>query len=77
MSKYESIIKDGKTFIEIKAANDLRAELNNARSDVDKTNRGVLRQSIRIAELEEKLSVWRSVFPSLAPRLFPEEEGKE
>jgi len=77
MKGYESIIKDGKTFIEIKAANDLRAELNNARTAVecgralDKTN------VARIAELEEELSVWRSVFPSLAPRLFPEEEGKE
>ena len=77
MKGYESIIKDGKTFIEIKAANDLRAELNNARSAVDKTNGAVVRQSLRIEELEEELSVWRSVFPSLAPRLFPEEEGKE
>lgn len=72
MSEYESIIRDGKTFIDIQAANDLRKELNDVRviatcaKALDRSN---LR---RIAELEEQLSVWRSVFPALAPRLFPE-----
>jgi hypothetical protein len=75
MSGYESIIKDGKTFIEIKAANDLREELNNARTAVESARFLVKTNVARMEELEEKLSVWRSVFPSLAPRLFPEEEG--
>ena len=72
MSEYESIIRDGKTFIDIQAANDLRKELNDVRviaacaKALDRTNRR------RIEELEEQLSVWRSVFPALAPRLFPE-----
>ena len=72
MSEYESIIRDGKTFIDIQAANDLRKELNEVRviaacaKALDRTN------GRRIAELEEQLSVWRSVFPALAPRLFPE-----
>lgn len=72
MSKYESIIRDGKTFIDIQAVNDLRKELNDVRviaacaKALNRTN------GRRIAELEEQLSVWRSVFPALAPRLFPE-----
>ena len=72
MSEYESIIRGGKTFIDIQAANDLRKELNDVRviaacaKALDRTN------GRRIAELEEQLSVWRSVFPALASRLFPE-----
>jgi hypothetical protein len=77
MKGYESIIKDGKTFIEIKAANDLRKELDNERTIVEVARSLRKTDLARIAELKEELSVWRSVFPSLAPRLFPEEEGKE
>lgn len=50
----------------------LRKELNEVRviaacaKALDRTN------GRRIAELEEQLSVWRSVFPALASRLFPE-----
>ena len=77
MSKYESIIKDGKTFINIKAAEALRKELNEAMDRVECAVSLSKTDVARIAELEEELSVWRSVFPSLAPRLFPEEEGKE
>lgn len=77
MKGYESFIKDGKTFIEIKAANDLRKELDNERLRVDCARALDKNNVARIAELEEELSVWRCVFPSLAPRLFPEEEGKE
>lgn len=72
MKGYEAIIKEGKTFIDIKAAEDLRKELNQA---MDRVECGVaLHKSdvARIAELEEQLSVWRSVFPALASRLFPE-----
>lgn len=77
MKGYESIFKDGKTFIEIKAANDLRKELNNERNIVEIARALHKTDAARIAELEEELSIWRSAFPSLAPRLFPEEEGKE
>lgn len=72
MSKYESIVRYGITFIDIKAAEALRKELNEA---MDRVECGVSlhkRDVARIAELEEQLSVWRSVFPALAPRLFPE-----
>lgn len=72
MSKYESIIRDGKTFIDIKAAEDLRMEINKILEK--RASDSVKRETYlaRIAELEEQLSVWRSVFPALASRLFPE-----
>jgi len=77
MKGYESFIKDGKAFIEIKAANDLRKELDNERLRVECAIALDKKHVARIAELEERLSVWRSCFASLASRLFPEEEGKE
>lgn len=72
MKGYEAIIKDGKTFIDIKAAEDLRKKLNEAMDRVECAVALHKSDVARIAELEEQLSVWRSVFPVLAPRLFPE-----
>ena len=77
MKGYKTILRYGETFIEIKAANDLQKDLDNANTIVECARALHKTNLARIAELEEELSVWRSVFPSLAPRLFPEEEGKE
>ena len=76
MKGYEAIIKDGKTFIDIKAAEDLRKELNQAMDRVECAVALHKSDVARIAELEEQLSVWSSVFPALAPRLF-QENGDE
>lgn len=72
MKGYEAIIKEGKTFIDIKAAEDLRKELNEMRDRVECAVALHKSDVARIEELEEQLSVWRSVFPALAPRLFSE-----
>ena len=62
------VVVNGIVYVKLEDARKLREGWDEA----DKRIAELEKELLRMEELEEELSIWRSVFPRLAPRLFAE-----